>query len=191
MSIPAHYYDCLTFQAIENFALTLKTTARMLQTFGACLATTELPRGVPSTEELLMSHTRQWDKLQVSGQWPLTIQPLCQQLVSLLARAGGSIKSFPSLFSSDLAAADHPQPSRQTAHEDKNLLSLGGTCRTIAMKTCEKHPSKGKLILPLCAGKMSCGSIPSRAVCLDLLRTEQHTMAEIAGRAESQLAFEA
>ncbi|KAF6385110.1 hypothetical protein mRhiFer1_010798 [Rhinolophus ferrumequinum] len=50
--------------AIENFALTLKTTARMLQTFGACLATTELPRGVPSTEELLMSHTRQWDKLQ-------------------------------------------------------------------------------------------------------------------------------
>ncbi|XP_032977622.1 probable guanine nucleotide exchange factor MCF2L2 isoform X4 [Rhinolophus ferrumequinum] len=52
--------------AIENFALTLKTTARMLQTFGACLATTELPRGVPSTEELLMSHTRQWDKLQES-----------------------------------------------------------------------------------------------------------------------------
>ncbi|XP_019591360.2 putative guanine nucleotide exchange factor MCF2L2 isoform X2 [Rhinolophus sinicus] len=50
--------------AIENFALTLKTTARMLQTFGACLATTELPRGVPSTEELLVSHTRQWDKLQ-------------------------------------------------------------------------------------------------------------------------------
>ncbi|XP_019591363.2 putative guanine nucleotide exchange factor MCF2L2 isoform X6 [Rhinolophus sinicus] len=52
--------------AIENFALTLKTTARMLQTFGACLATTELPRGVPSTEELLVSHTRQWDKLQES-----------------------------------------------------------------------------------------------------------------------------
>ncbi|KAM8770195.1 putative guanine nucleotide exchange factor MCF2L2 [Rhynchonycteris naso] len=50
--------------AIENFALTLKTNAQMLQTFGARLATTELPRGVPSTEELLKSHTRQRDKLQ-------------------------------------------------------------------------------------------------------------------------------
>ncbi|XP_062934356.1 probable guanine nucleotide exchange factor MCF2L2 isoform X2 [Cynocephalus volans] len=50
--------------AIENFALTLKTTAQMLQTFGACLATTELPRGMPSTEDLLMSHTRQQDKMQ-------------------------------------------------------------------------------------------------------------------------------
>lgn len=78
MLIPAHHYDFLTFQAIENFALTLKTTAQMLQTFGAHLATTELPRGVPSTEELLLSHTRQRDQLQVSGQWPLTVQPLCQ-----------------------------------------------------------------------------------------------------------------
>ncbi|EPQ03502.1 Putative guanine nucleotide exchange factor MCF2L2 [Myotis brandtii] len=50
--------------AIENFALTLKTTAQMLQTFGARLAETELPRGVPSTAELLMSHTKQRDKLQ-------------------------------------------------------------------------------------------------------------------------------
>ncbi|XP_045706794.1 probable guanine nucleotide exchange factor MCF2L2 isoform X1 [Phyllostomus hastatus] len=50
--------------AIENFALTLKTTAQMLQMFGAHLATTELPRGVPSTEELLLSHTRQRDKLR-------------------------------------------------------------------------------------------------------------------------------
>ncbi|XP_045395729.1 probable guanine nucleotide exchange factor MCF2L2 [Lemur catta] len=50
--------------AIENFALTLKATAQMLQTFGACLASTELPRGVLSTEDLLMSHVRQWDKLQ-------------------------------------------------------------------------------------------------------------------------------
>ncbi|XP_044893143.1 probable guanine nucleotide exchange factor MCF2L2 isoform X2 [Felis catus] len=51
--------------AIENFAVTLKTTAQMLQMFGACLATTELPRGVLSTEDLLMSHTGQRDKLQV------------------------------------------------------------------------------------------------------------------------------
>ncbi|XP_060028023.1 probable guanine nucleotide exchange factor MCF2L2 isoform X2 [Erinaceus europaeus] len=50
--------------AIENFALALKTTAQMLQTFGVCLASTELPRGVPSTEDLLMSHTKQRDKLQ-------------------------------------------------------------------------------------------------------------------------------
>ncbi|XP_075859723.1 putative guanine nucleotide exchange factor MCF2L2 isoform X1 [Microcebus murinus] len=50
--------------AVENFALTLKATAQMLQTFGACLALTELPGGVLSTEDLLMSHTRQRDKLQ-------------------------------------------------------------------------------------------------------------------------------
>ncbi|KAM4887813.1 putative guanine nucleotide exchange factor MCF2L2 isoform 2-T2 [Thomomys bottae] len=50
--------------AIENFALTLKTTAQMLQTFGAFLAATELPRGILTTEDLLMSHTRQQDKLQ-------------------------------------------------------------------------------------------------------------------------------
>ncbi|KAB0366710.1 hypothetical protein FD754_010866 [Muntiacus muntjak] len=50
--------------AIENFALALKTTAQMLQTFGACLATTELPRSIPSTEDLLMSHMRQQNKLQ-------------------------------------------------------------------------------------------------------------------------------
>ncbi|XP_063117180.1 probable guanine nucleotide exchange factor MCF2L2 isoform X2 [Cavia porcellus] len=50
--------------AIENFALTLKTTAQMLQTFGACLATTELPKGMLATEDLLMSHTQQQDKVQ-------------------------------------------------------------------------------------------------------------------------------
>ncbi|KAM5291901.1 putative guanine nucleotide exchange factor MCF2L2 [Ctenodactylus gundi] len=50
--------------AIENFALTLKTTAQMLQTFGACLAMTDLPKGMLSTEDLLMSHTRQQDKMQ-------------------------------------------------------------------------------------------------------------------------------
>ncbi|XP_039706498.1 putative guanine nucleotide exchange factor MCF2L2 [Pteropus medius] len=50
--------------AIENFALMLKTTAQMLQTFGSRLSTTELPRGMLSTEELFMLHTRQWDKLQ-------------------------------------------------------------------------------------------------------------------------------
>lgn len=60
-------YDCLTFQAIENFAMSLKTTAEMLQMFGACLATKELPSSVLSAEDLLMSHTRRRDKLQVSS----------------------------------------------------------------------------------------------------------------------------
>ncbi|XP_022364795.1 probable guanine nucleotide exchange factor MCF2L2 isoform X3 [Enhydra lutris kenyoni] len=50
--------------AIENFAMSLKTTAEMLQMFGACLATKELPSSVLSAEDLLMSHTRQRDKLQ-------------------------------------------------------------------------------------------------------------------------------
>ncbi|XP_059247435.1 probable guanine nucleotide exchange factor MCF2L2 isoform X1 [Mustela nigripes] len=50
--------------AIENFAMSLKTTAEMLQMFGACLATKELPSSVLSAEDLLMSHTRRRDKLQ-------------------------------------------------------------------------------------------------------------------------------
>ena len=102
MLISPHGYDFLTFQAIENFALTWKTTTQRLQTFGAHLAMTELPRGVPSTEELLLSHTRQWDKLQVSGRWPLTVQPLCQQTVGLLEKAGHRIEISSSFFSSDL-----------------------------------------------------------------------------------------
>lgn len=68
---------------MENFALTLKNTAQMLQMFGSCLATTELPRGMLSTEDLLMSHTRQQDKLQVSSQWPLKIQLLEQTVAEL------------------------------------------------------------------------------------------------------------
>uniref|UniRef100_A0A8C3S1D5 MCF.2 cell line derived transforming sequence-like 2 n=1 Tax=Chelydra serpentina TaxID=8475 RepID=A0A8C3S1D5_CHESE len=43
--------------AIENFAMTVKTTAQMLQTFGTDLAETELPNDVQCTEELLSSHT--------------------------------------------------------------------------------------------------------------------------------------
>ncbi|XP_053421103.1 probable guanine nucleotide exchange factor MCF2L2 [Nycticebus coucang] len=50
--------------AMENFALTLKASAQMLLTFGACLASAELPRGMSSTEDLLMSHKRQRNKLQ-------------------------------------------------------------------------------------------------------------------------------
>ncbi|XP_007934213.1 probable guanine nucleotide exchange factor MCF2L2 [Orycteropus afer afer] len=50
--------------AIENFALTVKTTAQMLQMFGACLAEPELSRGIQSTRDLLMAHMRQRDKLK-------------------------------------------------------------------------------------------------------------------------------
>ncbi|XP_059587164.1 probable guanine nucleotide exchange factor MCF2L2 isoform X2 [Alligator mississippiensis] len=50
--------------AIENFAMTVKTTAQMLQTFGTDLAETELPNDVQCTEELLSSHTDQHDKLK-------------------------------------------------------------------------------------------------------------------------------
>uniref|UniRef100_A0A8B9QG28 MCF.2 cell line derived transforming sequence-like 2 n=1 Tax=Apteryx owenii TaxID=8824 RepID=A0A8B9QG28_APTOW len=44
--------------AIENFAMTVKTTAQMLQTFGTDLAETELPNDVQCTEELLSAHLK-------------------------------------------------------------------------------------------------------------------------------------
>uniref|UniRef100_A0A8C4W7I9 MCF.2 cell line derived transforming sequence-like 2 n=1 Tax=Gopherus evgoodei TaxID=1825980 RepID=A0A8C4W7I9_9SAUR len=53
--------------AIENFAMTVKTTAQMLQTFGTDLAETELPNDVQCTEELLSSHTEHHNKLKVSN----------------------------------------------------------------------------------------------------------------------------
>uniref|UniRef100_A0A674IZM1 MCF.2 cell line derived transforming sequence-like 2 n=1 Tax=Terrapene triunguis TaxID=2587831 RepID=A0A674IZM1_9SAUR len=53
--------------AIENFAMTVKTTAQMLQTFGTDLAETELPNDVQCTEDLLSSHTEHHNKLKVSN----------------------------------------------------------------------------------------------------------------------------
>uniref|UniRef100_A0A8C9EYI0 MCF.2 cell line derived transforming sequence-like 2 n=1 Tax=Pavo cristatus TaxID=9049 RepID=A0A8C9EYI0_PAVCR len=50
--------------AIENFAMTVKTTAQMLQTFGTDLAETELPNDVQCTEELLSAHTDHHCKLK-------------------------------------------------------------------------------------------------------------------------------
>ncbi|NXD16381.1 MCF2L factor, partial [Nothocercus nigrocapillus] len=50
--------------AIENFAMTVKTTAQMLQTFGTDLAETELPNDVKCTEELLSAHTDHHSKLK-------------------------------------------------------------------------------------------------------------------------------
>ncbi|XP_033936513.1 guanine nucleotide exchange factor DBS isoform X8 [Pseudochaenichthys georgianus] len=43
--------------AVENFAMTVKTTAQMLQRFGAALAETELPNDVLCTKDLLTAHT--------------------------------------------------------------------------------------------------------------------------------------
>ncbi|NWV00844.1 MCF2L factor, partial [Upupa epops] len=50
--------------AIENFAMTVKTTAQMLQTFGTDLAETELPNDVHCTEDLLSAHTDHHSKLK-------------------------------------------------------------------------------------------------------------------------------
>ncbi|XP_042590393.1 guanine nucleotide exchange factor DBS isoform X5 [Cyprinus carpio] len=50
--------------AIENFALTVKSTAQMLQQFGTDLAETELPNDVQCTKDLLITHTEKHDKLQ-------------------------------------------------------------------------------------------------------------------------------
>uniref|UniRef100_A0A671MYV6 Guanine nucleotide exchange factor DBS-like n=1 Tax=Sinocyclocheilus anshuiensis TaxID=1608454 RepID=A0A671MYV6_9TELE len=52
--------------AIENFALTVKSTAQMLQQFGTDLAETELPNDVQCTKDLLITHTEKHDKLKVA-----------------------------------------------------------------------------------------------------------------------------
>lgn len=54
-------------QAIENFAVTVKTTAQMLQKFGTDLAETELPNDIQCTKDLLLSHTDKQHTLKVSG----------------------------------------------------------------------------------------------------------------------------
>ncbi|XP_069581089.1 guanine nucleotide exchange factor DBS isoform X2 [Brachyistius frenatus] len=50
--------------AIENFAMTVKTTAQMLQKFGADLAETELPNDVQCTKDLLIAHTDKHNNLK-------------------------------------------------------------------------------------------------------------------------------
>ncbi|XP_065097644.1 guanine nucleotide exchange factor DBS isoform X2 [Paramisgurnus dabryanus] len=50
--------------AVENFALTVKNTAQMLQQFGSDLAETELPNDVQCTKDLLVTHTQKHDKLK-------------------------------------------------------------------------------------------------------------------------------
>nr|XP_033478294.1 guanine nucleotide exchange factor DBS isoform X6 [Epinephelus lanceolatus] len=50
--------------AIENFAMTVKSTAQMLQKFGTDLAETELPNDVQCTKDLLTSHTNKHGNLK-------------------------------------------------------------------------------------------------------------------------------
>uniref|UniRef100_K7GFG5 MCF.2 cell line derived transforming sequence like n=1 Tax=Pelodiscus sinensis TaxID=13735 RepID=K7GFG5_PELSI len=50
--------------AIESFALMVKQTAQMLQSFGTELAETELPNDVQSTSSLLAAHTEKKDKMK-------------------------------------------------------------------------------------------------------------------------------
>ncbi|XP_026160585.1 guanine nucleotide exchange factor DBS isoform X2 [Mastacembelus armatus] len=50
--------------AIENFAMTVKTTAQMLQKFGTDLAETELPNDVQCTKDLLTAHTNKHNNLK-------------------------------------------------------------------------------------------------------------------------------
>uniref|UniRef100_A0A452R7E9 MCF.2 cell line derived transforming sequence like n=1 Tax=Ursus americanus TaxID=9643 RepID=A0A452R7E9_URSAM len=50
--------------AIESFALMVKQTAQMLQSFGTELAETELPNDVQSTSSVLFAHTEKKDKVK-------------------------------------------------------------------------------------------------------------------------------
>lgn len=52
-------------QAIENFALTVKEMAQMLQSFGSELAETELPDDIPSIEHILAVRAKRYHLLKV------------------------------------------------------------------------------------------------------------------------------
>lgn len=58
-------------KAIESFALMVKHTAQMLQSFGTELAETELPNDVQSTSSVLCAHTEKKDKAKVCGGAPV------------------------------------------------------------------------------------------------------------------------
>uniref|UniRef100_A0A2K6MCE2 MCF.2 cell line derived transforming sequence n=1 Tax=Rhinopithecus bieti TaxID=61621 RepID=A0A2K6MCE2_RHIBE len=53
-----------SLQAIENFALTVKEMAQMLQSFGTELAETELPDDIPSIEEILAIRAERYHLLK-------------------------------------------------------------------------------------------------------------------------------
>lgn len=54
-----------SLQAIENFALTVKDVAQMLQSFGTELAETDLPEDIPSIEGILAIRAEKYHLLKV------------------------------------------------------------------------------------------------------------------------------
>ncbi|KAM4860067.1 guanine nucleotide exchange factor DBS isoform 3-T3 [Thomomys bottae] len=77
--------------AIENFALLVKQTAQMLQTFGTELAETELPNDVQSTSVVLCAHTEKKGKAKEDLQLALKegngiLQSLREPLAESTAR---------------------------------------------------------------------------------------------------------
>lgn len=63
-------------QAIEAFALMVKTTAQTLQAFGTELAETELPNDAEATINLLHTHTLKKDQMKVAYAFPCMLTPI-------------------------------------------------------------------------------------------------------------------
>lgn len=61
------FFIFLFWQAIEAFALMVKTTAQALQAFGTELAETELPNDAEATTDLLHVHSLKKDQMKVGG----------------------------------------------------------------------------------------------------------------------------
>lgn len=84
--------DVPLLQAIESFALMVKQTAQMLQSFGTELAETELPNDVQSTSSVLSTHTQKKDKAKV-----------------LLARAEVRLRSPPCPWTRSVGSSGRPR----------------------------------------------------------------------------------
>ncbi|XP_039082559.1 guanine nucleotide exchange factor DBS isoform X2 [Hyaena hyaena] len=75
--------------AIESFALMVKQTAQMLQSFGTELAETELPNDVQSTSSVLCAHTEKKDKAKEDMRSALDKgQSLLENIREPLAKSG-------------------------------------------------------------------------------------------------------
>ncbi|XP_041586876.1 guanine nucleotide exchange factor DBS isoform X2 [Vulpes lagopus] len=75
--------------AIESFALMVKQTAQMLQSFGTELAETELPNDVQSTSSVLCAHTEKKDKAKEDMRLALDEgQSILENIREPLAKSG-------------------------------------------------------------------------------------------------------
>lgn len=81
------YLSLWPLQAIEAFALMVKTTAQTLQAFGTELAETELPNDAEATTNLLHTHTLKKDSMKVRPALLLT----CDMHVVALQSSGDVI----------------------------------------------------------------------------------------------------